>query len=75
MSIKANPIGPNQTEVRIGDKTLFFSYQTLVALNNGYKFFRTNERYSVTTSKHINRWLDGANAESIPQADLERMAE
>jgi hypothetical protein len=75
MSVKTRPIGPNQTEVSVGDKTLFFSYETLVALNMNGKFYRTNERYSVTTSKHINRWLSGAKADEVSQAELEKLAE
>lgn len=72
--IKANQIAPNQTEVEVGDKTLFFSYRTLVAANINGRFYRTKEKYSVTTSKHINSWLAGAKATELEQSELEKLA-
>lgn len=73
--MKIRPIGSNQTELSTGDKTVLFSYQTPVAANVGGKFYRTAQRWSVTTSKHINRWLDGAQAEERPQEWFNTLAE
>lgn len=46
------------------------SYETPVAAFvpslGGY--YRTDTKYSVTTSKHINQWLDGVKAEPKPPA-------
>jgi len=63
--MKLRVIGPNQTEVEINDKvTVFFSYETPVAawirptgaLNR--PFIRTTKRWSSTTTRHINKWLN-----------------
>jgi hypothetical protein len=32
---------------------------------------RTDERYSVTTTKHINKWLNGCEALTVPQARID----
>lgn len=67
--MKLRQIGPNQTEVILSpDKVVFFSYETPVAAIIDGKFYRTSKRFSVTTSKHINRWLDGRKAEEKPQS-------
>jgi hypothetical protein len=65
--MKLKIIGPNQTEVSNGDKTVFFSYETPVAAKTIEGFFRTDYKWSPTTSKHINRWLDGREAKPKPQ--------
>ena len=58
------------TEVETNDATILFSYQTPVAacLKDGTGFARTAEHFSVTTSGHINKWLDGAKARTEPQS-------
>lgn len=67
-------IGSNQTELTIGETTVLFSYQTPVAakLASG-GFIRTNKSWSRTTSKHINQWLDGANAKLVEQSVLDSL--
>lgn len=72
--IKLRVVGPNQTEVKVGHVTLFFSYNTLVAAHGENGFLRTEEKYSQTTTRHINKWLAGAYASPVPQATLERLA-
>lgn len=67
-------IGSNQTQVEIGESTILFSYNTPVAANKGGKFYRTAERHSVTTSKHINAWLHGVEAETMPQSWFDTLA-
>ena len=56
--MKLKQLGSNQTELDLGFAQVFFSYETPVAarLTDG-SLVRTAERYSVTTSKHINKWL------------------
>lgn len=61
MSIELKVIGPNQTEVRSGDRVLFFSYNTLVAYRPGFGICyradpKTVAKWSKTTSKHVNAW-------------------
>ena len=80
---KLKSLGANKTQVELNDGTIvFFSYETPVAAqlaqggfvssqNRG--FVRTETKYSRTTSKHINQWLDGAKAETVPQATIDAL--
>lgn len=72
--MKLIPLGSNKTELEINGATILFSYQTPVAANYQGAFYRTAEHYSVTTSKHINQWLDGRKAEENPQAWFDTLA-
>lgn len=72
--MKLNPLGSNQAEVEIGGNTVFFSYRTPVAANVDGRCYRTEKHWSVTTSKHINRWLDGRTAEQKPQEFFDKFA-
>jgi hypothetical protein len=43
------------------------SYQTIVALQSpSGKYYKTDQKWSVTTSKHINKFC-GANPTLVPQ--------
>jgi len=67
MQIK--PIASNMTELVTGGCTVLFSYETPVAAytpTQGY--VRTAKWYSQTTTRHINKWLDGVDAQEMPQA-------
>lgn len=62
--MKLKQIGSNQTELHLNNGTIvLFSYETPVAagieFNNGTveKYIKTNQKYSITTTKHINSWL------------------
>jgi len=79
--MKLTPIGSNKTQVTFdlwnGPMDILFSYRTPVAarLPSG-RFLRTNQKFSVTTSKHINQWLRANNAEDIeavPQSRIEEL--
>jgi hypothetical protein len=69
MSIR--PLGPNQTELQLPDGTrVLYSYKTPVAayvVGRGY--LRTKEKFSSTTSRHINRWL-GNCGEEVEQWEI-----
>lgn len=70
--LKLSPIGSNMTELQIGDLTVLFSYKTPVAYENeNGKCFRTSHSWSNTTSKHINKWLNGRQAENVDQDILD----
>ena len=70
--MKLKQIGSNMTELDLGFAQVFFSYETPVAacLTDG-TLVRTAERYSVTTTKHINKWLQGCDALTVPQARID----
>lgn len=67
-NMKLNPIGPNQNEVAVNGKLILFSYQTPVAALVDGVLYRTDCRWSKTTSNHINKWLGTQHAEEKPQA-------
>ena len=79
--MKLTPIGSNKTQVTFnlhnGPMHVLFSYETPVAamLPSG-RFLRTKQKYSITTSKHINQWLRANNAgeaELVPQSRIEEL--
>jgi len=65
--MKINAIAPNQTEVIVNNVTVFVSYNTPVAAIIDGRVYRTSKKWSVTTSKHINQWLEGMIAEEKDQ--------
>lgn len=68
--MKLNPVGSNQTEVETERYLVLFSYKTPVAARDRLtgSLYRTSHKWSNTTSKHINKWLDGAEAEEKDQS-------
>ncbi len=76
--MKLTPIAANQTEVSYNNGTqVFFSYRTPVAAylpSQGY--IRTAKKWSVTTSRHINKWLGGVNnVTEVTQEQLNNLVE
>jgi hypothetical protein len=57
--MKLEQVGPNMVEIQISDGTrILFSYSTPVACHmHGIGYFKTSRKFSVTTSRHINKWL------------------
>ena len=56
--MKITQLGANKMTIQLTNATVFFSYNTPVAaFVEGSGFIRAKERYSVTTTKHINAWL------------------
>ena len=68
-------IAANQTEISLNNGTkVFFSYDTPVAAQlPDYEYVRTATKWSVTTSKHINKWLEGVNATEVSQDILDNL--
>ena len=74
--MKLTPIAANQTEVSFTNGTqVFFSYKTPVAAYLPEKgYVKTEKFWSVTTSRHINKWLGSiTNVELIPQTVLDNL--
>jgi len=73
MNIK--PIGSNMTELQVNGHRILFSYETPVAAwdNDSYDWVRTNKFWSKTTSRHINKWLDGVEALEVPQNEIDEL--
>lgn len=80
-----NPIASNMNELKTDSPdhiTVLFSYKTPVAAYGlspqwherfGSAYIRTSKRWSVTTSKHINKWLAGAKAIEVDQSVLDNL--
>jgi hypothetical protein len=74
--MRVNNIGNNETEVifnealidRTKEAIFFFSYGTPVAAKVGHKYYKTEEKFSTTTSRHMNKWLEGVQCEVQPQS-------
>lgn len=71
--MKVKNVGSNMTEVEVNGKTVLFSYETPVAANTGSGFVKTEKYHSVTTGRHINKWLGGAKAKEVSQEELDNM--
>ena len=73
--VKIKQLARNQTEVHLDDGTIIFvSYETPVAaFIAGHRWVRSETKYSKTTSKHVNKWLAGLNAETVPQAQIDAL--
>ena len=71
--MKLTPIKANMNELTIGDKTILFSYKTPVAYHNvgGMLYFKTNKKWSNTTTRHINQWTCKGNGIKIVEIDQE----
>jgi hypothetical protein len=70
--MKLIPLKANMTELQMGGGlTMLFSYQTPVACRwtNGssYQNYKTDKKWSQTTSRHINGWFGGDGAIFKPQ--------
>ena len=67
-----NPVGSNMNEVVIEGKYILFSYKTPVAGWDVSGAFRSEDFFSVTTSKHINKYLGGKDVgRKVPQSFIE----
>tara|TARA_A100001035_G_scaffold81186_1_gene63137 strand:- start:43 stop:273 length:231 start_codon:yes stop_codon:yes gene_type:complete len=74
MQIK--PIASNMTELEVNNTTILFSYSTPVAGYSDEGAFRTDKFYSVTTSKHINKYLGGKDVgKVVPQSYIDALVE
>ena len=63
--------GTNRTTLVLKDGTqIFFSYETPVAgFHPVIGWFKTNERFSTTTLKHIGQFLNGAADVAVVEQD------
>jgi len=68
----------NMIKVFSDSKTIMYSYDTpvVVFLLSTMQYYKTTEFFSVTTSKHINQFLDGIDKSrivSVSQSELENL--
>lgn len=74
--MQLTPIAANQTSVSFNDGTeVFFSYKTPVAAYLPAKgYVKTSRFYSVTTSRHINKWLPTKDVPEVSDTFLAQLA-
>lgn len=71
--MKLHQIAPNRTELILANGTIvFFSYDTPVCVDTGEEILRTETKHSVTTSKHINAWLEGRKTRLVSQNEIDK---
>jgi hypothetical protein len=74
--MKLKQLGANQTEITFLDESqIFFSYEQAVCVRNGDGCFVTDEKYSRTTSGHINNWVSGLSSiiKMVPQSEIDNL--
>ena len=56
--MQLTPIASNMTEIETSEARILFSYRTPVAAYVfGRGYVKTEKKWSVTTSRHINKWI------------------
>ena len=55
--LQITQIGSNQTELSANGVQILYSYQTPVAAWIKGQYYKTNKKWSNTTTKHINKWV------------------
>ena len=72
--MKIKRLGASKTILALSSGSeIFYSYDTPVAAQVSGELFRTKEYYSRTTSKHITQYLNGRNAEAVPQSMINQL--
>lgn len=73
--MRLRKLGPQETEVETPDHKILFSYEVPVAYfdKKDNKFYRSKVKYSTTTSRHVNKWLKGKDAEERDQAVIDKL--
>jgi len=65
MKVSVKNVGSNMIELEMNGIKVLYSYETPVAGFDSAGAFRTDTKYSVTTSKHINKYLGGRDVGRI----------
>ena len=70
--IQLKSIRKNYNIIINNDNQILYSYSTPVAVihSNG-SCYQTNQKYSTTTSRHINKFLDGLENKKVNQSHID----
>ena len=73
--MQLTPIASNMTEVETSEARILFSYRTPVAAYVfGEGFVKTEKWWSVTTSRHINKWIGkDVTTKEVSQTYLDKL--
>ena len=67
-------LGANKSLLTLSSGSeIFYSYNTPVACKVSGEFYKTNEYYSRTTSKHITQYLNGRYAHPVEQSFINQI--
>ena len=75
--MQLTPIASNMTDVETSEARILFSYRTPVAAYVfGEGYVRTEKWWSVTTSRHINKWIGkDVTTEEVSQTYLDNLVQ
>ena len=74
--MQLTPIASNMTEIETDDARILFSYRTPVAAYVfGVGYVKTDKWWSVTTSRHINKWIDNCTVREVSQTYLDNLVQ
>ena len=74
--MQLTPIASNMTEIETDDARILFSYRTPVAAYVfGVGYVKTDKWWSVTTSRHINKWTDNCTVREVSQTFLDKLVQ
>ena len=81
--MQLTPIASNMTEIETKDARILFSYRTPVAAYVfGRGYVKTEQWYSTTTTRHINKWIrmdmpvtgySAVTTTEVPQTYLDKL--
>lgn len=70
--LKLRQVGSNQNVLILNDGTeILFSYETPVVVRTDSEILVTEQKFSSTTSKHINSFVNGFHSRKVPQSQIE----
>lgn len=71
--MKLKKVGSNMTQLTTSNYIVLFSYDTTVAYEDKGTgmCYKTSQKWSRTTSKHISKWLGGRIASDVSQDVLD----
>ena len=72
MSATINKVSASFTIVELGDFTIWFSYRTPIAFDDGHQFVIRRNEWGPTTGKHLNIADGGRGAERIDGDEFKR---
>ena len=74
--MQLTPIASNMTEVETKEARILFSYRTPVAAYvYGVGYVKTDKWWSVTTSRHINKWIGNCTTREVSQTYLDNLVQ
>tara|TARA_R110000744_G_C19018184_1_gene523872 strand:+ start:354 stop:578 length:225 start_codon:yes stop_codon:yes gene_type:complete len=73
--MQLNNLGNNKAVIKKGNTKLFFSYSTLIMVITPEEVLVTKEKFSRTTSKHLNQFLGNLKVDRfLEQNELELLS-